>query len=60
VTIEPYQMPTPELWIWKRKRIRIRGGPPSKVRVSTPYYRHKKDIGRFLDACDECRNTHPA
>jgi len=60
VTIEPYQMPEPELWMWKYKRIRIRGGLPSKVRLSTPYYLRKKDIDRFLEACDEYRNTHPA
>src|SRR6516165_6144787 len=60
ITIEPYKMPDPELWMWKQKRIRIRGALPSKVRVSTPYYRRKKDIDRFLEACDEYRNTHPA
>ena len=60
VTIEPYQMPEPELWMWKHKRIRIRGGLPSKVRLSTPYYLRKTDIDRFLEACDEYRNTHPA
>src|SRR5215472_13065644 len=60
VTIEPYQMPEPELWMWKHKRIRIRGGLPSKVRLSTPYYLRKTDIDRFLEACDEYRNSHPA
>ena len=60
MTIEPYQMPEPELWMWTHKRIRIRGGLPSKVRLSTPYYLRKKDIDRFLEACDEYRNTHPA
>jgi isopenicillin-N epimerase len=60
VTIAPYQMPEPEMWMWKQKKIRIRGGLPSKVRLSTPYYLRKKDIDRFLDACDEYRETHPA
>jgi len=59
VTIAPYQMPEPELWMWKQKRIRIRGGLPSKVRLSTPYYLLKKDIDRFLAAYDEYRHTHP-
>src|SRR5262252_5531288 len=60
VTIEPYKMPDLELWMWKQKKIRIRGGLPSKVRLSTPYYLRKTDIDRFLEACDEYRNTHPA
>jgi isopenicillin-N epimerase len=60
VTIEPYTMPDPELWMWKEKKIRIRGGLPSKVRLSTPYYLLKKDIDRFLEACNEYRSTHPA
>lgn len=59
VTVEPYKMPEPELWMWKQKKIRIRGGLPSKVRLSTPYYLRKKDIDRFLLACDEYRDTHP-
>jgi len=60
VTIEPYQMPEPELWLWKEKKIRIRGGVPSKIRLSTPYYLLKKDIDRFIEACNEYRDTHPA
>jgi isopenicillin-N epimerase len=59
VTIAPYTMPEPELWMWKQKKIRIRGGVPSKIRLSTPYYLLKKDIDRFLAAADEYRNTHP-
>ena len=59
ITIEPYKMPDPELWMWKQKRIRIRGGLPSKVRLSTPYYLLKKDVERFLEACGEYRDTHP-
>jgi isopenicillin-N epimerase len=60
VTIEPYTMPDPEIWMWKEKKIRIRGGLPSKVRLSTPYYLLKKDIDRFVQACNEYRETHPA
>ena len=59
VTIAPYTMPEPELWMWKQKKIRIRGGLPSKVRLSTPFYLLKKDIDRFLAAADEYRDTHP-
>jgi selenocysteine lyase/cysteine desulfurase len=60
INIAPYQMPEPEMWMWKEKKIRIRGGLPSKVRLSTPYYLLKKDVDRFLAACDEYRDTHPA
>jgi selenocysteine lyase/cysteine desulfurase len=59
VTIAPYTMPEPEIWMWKQKKIRIRGGMPSKVRLSTPYYLLRKDIDRFLAAADEYRDTHP-
>ena len=60
VTIEPYKMPDPELWMWKGKKIRIRGGTPSKIRLSTPYYLRKKDVDRYLVAWNEYRETHPA
>ena len=60
LTIEPYKMPDLEVWMWKQKKIRIRGGSPSKVRLSTPYYLRKKDIDCFLAAADEYRNAHPA
>ena len=53
VTIEPYKMPDPELWMWKEKKIRIRGGAPSKIRLSTPYYLLRRDVDRFLAAFDE-------
>lgn len=59
VTIAPHQMPAPELWMWKQKKIRIRGGLPSKIRLSAPYYLLKKDIDRFLAAWGEYRDTHP-
>ena len=59
VNIAPHKMPEPEFWMWKEKKIRIRGGLPSKVRLSTPYYLLKKDIDRFLLAYDEYRETHP-
>lgn len=60
VNIAPYKMPEPENWMWKEKKIRIRGGLPSKIRLSTPYYLRKKDIDRFLEAYDEYRHGHPA
>jgi isopenicillin-N epimerase len=49
-----------ENWLWQTKKIRIRGGDPSKLRLSTPYYLLRKDVDRFLAAFDEYRKTHPA
>jgi len=60
VTIAPYKMPEPELWLWKEKKVRIRGGAPSKIRLSTPYYLLRKDVDRYLAAYDEYRHSHPA
>ncbi len=48
-----------EAWLWKEKKIRLRGGAqPSKLRISTPYYVLRPDIDRFLSAFDEYRATH--
>jgi len=44
-----------ENWLWKTYKIRIRGGEPSKLRLSTPYYLLRKDIDRFLEKFDEYR-----
>jgi isopenicillin-N epimerase len=60
VNIAPYKMPEPENWMWKERKIRIRGGLPSKIRLSTPYYLRKQDIDRFLAVYDEYRHTHAA
>jgi isopenicillin-N epimerase len=46
-----------ENWMWKTKKIRIRGGDPSKLRLSTPYYILPKDIERYLAAFDEYRKA---
>jgi selenocysteine lyase/cysteine desulfurase len=53
VNVPPIQRTDLENWLWKTKKIRIRGGEPSKLRLSTPYYLQKKDLDRFLDAFDE-------
>jgi hypothetical protein len=42
-----------ENWLWKEKKIRIRGGEPSKLRISMPYFVLRKDADRFLAAFDE-------
>src|ERR1700674_1539702 len=36
--------------------VRIRGGDPNKLRLSTPYYLQKKDIDRFLEKLDEYKH----
>jgi isopenicillin-N epimerase len=57
VTVAPVKMPDLELWMWKEKKIRIRGGQPSKIRMSTPYYLLRKDVDRYLATYDEYRKT---
>jgi isopenicillin-N epimerase len=53
VNVAPLTMPELENHLWKEKKIRIRGGAPSKIRLSTPYYLLRKDIDRFLQAYQE-------
>ncbi len=45
-----------ENWMWNTHKIRIRGGDPNKLRLSTPYYLQKKDIDRFLEKLDEYKH----
>jgi len=53
VNVPPIQRMDLENWLWKTHKIRIRGGEPSKLRLSTPYYLQKKDIDRFLEKFDK-------
>jgi selenocysteine lyase/cysteine desulfurase len=53
VNVPPIVRMDMENWMWKEKKIRIRGGEPSKLRLSTPYYLLKKDVDRYLAAFDE-------
>jgi len=53
VNVPPIQRMELEKWMWQTYKIRIRGGEPSKLRLSTPYYLQKKDIDRFLEKFDE-------
>ena len=53
VNVPPVQRMDMENWMWKTCKIRIRGGEPSKLRLSTPYYLQKKDIDRFLEKFDQ-------
>src|ERR1700752_3873117 len=48
VNVPPIQRADLENWLWKNHRIRIRGGDPHKLRLSTPYYLQKQDIDRYL------------
>jgi len=57
VNVPPIQRMALETWLWREKRIRIRGGEPSKLRLSTPYFVLRKDIDRFLAAFDEYKTA---
>jgi len=60
VNVPPIVRMDLEKWMWTTKKIRIRGGEPSKLRISTPYYLLRKDVDRFLAAFDEYRKAHLA
>ena len=60
VNVPPIVRMDLEKWLWTTKKIRIRGGEPSKLRLSTPYYLLRKDVDRFLAAFDEYRKAHAA
>ena len=59
VNVPPLERVDLENWLWQTKKIRIRGGDPSKLRLSTPYYLLRRDADRFLAAFDEYRKAHP-
>jgi isopenicillin-N epimerase len=58
VNVPPIQRMDLENWMWKMHKIRIRGGEPSKLRLSTPYYLQKKDIDRFLEKYDQYKREN--
>lgn len=53
VNVPPLQRMEMEKWMWTKYKIRIRGGEPSKLRLSTPYFLQKREIDRFLEKFDE-------
>jgi selenocysteine lyase/cysteine desulfurase len=57
VNVPPVKRMPLENWMWTTQKIRIRGGDPSKLRLSTPYYLQKKDIDRFLAAFDQYKKS---
>ena len=57
VNVPPIVRMDLEHWLWKEKKIRIRGAEPHKLRLSTPYYVSKQEMDRFLDAFDEYKKS---
>jgi isopenicillin-N epimerase len=57
VNVPPVKRMDLENWLWKTHKIRVRGGEPSKLRLSTPYYLQKKDIDTFLARFDEFKKS---
>ena len=53
VNVPPLQETDLEKWMWTTHKIRIRGGAPSKLRLSTPYYLQRSEIDRFLEKFDQ-------
>ena len=53
VNVPPLKRMDLENWLWKTHKIRIRGGDPNKLRLSTPYYIQRTDLDRFLEKFDE-------
>ena len=60
VNVPPVPRMDLETWMWTTHKIRIRGGDPNKLRLSTPYYLQKKDIDRFLEKFDEYKREKNA
>ena len=58
VNVPPLKRADLENWLWQQKKIRIRGGEPSKLRLSTPYYLLPSDIDRYLASFDEFKLAH--
>ena len=58
VNVPPLKRVDLENWLWRQKKIRIRGGEPSKLRLSTPYYLLPADMDRYLAGFDEFKRAH--
>ncbi len=55
--LAPIKIVELEKWLWKAHKVRIRGGAPSRLRVSTPYYLSRSDLDRFLGKFDDYRKS---
>ena len=53
VNVPPLNRMDLENWLWRTHKIRVRGGDPHKLRLSTPYYIQRTDLDRFLENFDE-------
>jgi isopenicillin-N epimerase len=60
VNVPPVQRKALETWMWEKHKIRIRGGEPSRLRLSTPYYLQKQEIDRFLEKFDQFKRENLA
>jgi isopenicillin-N epimerase len=60
VNVPPIPRMELENWMWTTHKIRIRGGDPHKLRLSTPYYLQKVDIDRFLEKFDQYKRQKSA
>jgi selenocysteine lyase/cysteine desulfurase len=58
VNTPPIRIMDIENAFWAQHRIRIRGGAPHKIRLSTPYWLQKGDIARFLEKFDEFKRNY--
>ncbi|MBV9671132.1 MAG: aminotransferase class V-fold PLP-dependent enzyme [Acidobacteriales bacterium] len=58
--LAPIKIGDMERAMWNEHRIRIRGGAPSKLRLSTPYYLQKQDLDTFFARFDEYRKSPAA
>lgn len=58
VNTPPIHIGDIEKALWEQSKIRIRGGGPYKIRLSTPYYLQKADIDRFLEKFDEFKKNY--
>ena len=57
VNVPPIKRMDLEKWLWSNHKIRIRGGEPSKLRLSTPYFLLPRDVDRFLARFDDYKKT---
>lgn len=55
VDIAPLKRMPFQDWLWRERKIRIRGHEPSQVRLCTPHFLSRADCDRFLDAFDAYR-----
>src|SRR5579863_4827158 len=60
VNAPPVHIGDLEKGLWEQSKIRVRGGAPYKIRLSTPYYLQKADIDRFLEKFDEFKKNYKA